>query len=156
MSSFVRPALRRLVVERASGLCEYCLIHEDDAYFGCEVEHIISEKHGGATIADNLAYACVFCNRYKGSDIATIAPLTGKLTPLFNPRVYPWSDHFELEGSHIRGKTEVGDATAKLLQFNTPDRVEDRSTLIAVGRYPSAEALSRMHPPPGATDVPTL
>ena len=32
----------------AAFLCEYCLIHEDDTVFGCEVDHIISTKHGGA------------------------------------------------------------------------------------------------------------
>ena len=52
-----------LVAVRADFLCKYCLVHEDDAVFGCEVDHIISEKHGGPTDAGNLAYACAFCNR---------------------------------------------------------------------------------------------
>lgn len=71
MSSYVPVALRRLVSQRARGLCEYCLIDETDTFFGCEVEHIIAEKHGGTTTADNLAMACLFCNRFKGSDIAS-------------------------------------------------------------------------------------
>ncbi len=58
MSSRVPVGLRRLVVSRAERLCEYCLIHEDDTFFGCEVDHIISEKHGGPTREENLAYAC--------------------------------------------------------------------------------------------------
>jgi hypothetical protein len=45
--------LRRLVAVRAEQLCEYCRIHEDDTFFGCEVDHIISEKHRGLTVADN-------------------------------------------------------------------------------------------------------
>lgn len=45
--------LRRLVVARAEGLCEYCLISEDDTFYGCEADHIISEKHGGSTDAEN-------------------------------------------------------------------------------------------------------
>lgn len=58
MSSTYIPAdLRRQVIERANGLCEYCLIHEDDTYFGCQVDHIISEKHYGPTEADNLVTA---------------------------------------------------------------------------------------------------
>jgi hypothetical protein len=77
MSSYVSAALRRLVALRADFLCEYCLVHEDDTVFGCEVDHIISEKHGGATEAENLAYACAFCNRAKGSDIGSIVPGTG-------------------------------------------------------------------------------
>lgn len=58
MSSTHIPAeVRRAVVARAQGLCEYCLIHEVDTYFGCQVDHIISEKHGGATELENLALA---------------------------------------------------------------------------------------------------
>ena len=68
MSSYVSAELRRLVASRANGLCEYCLIHESDAYLGCQVDHIISEKHGGPTESANLAYACACCNRAKGRD----------------------------------------------------------------------------------------
>jgi hypothetical protein len=50
MSSYVPVALRRLVAERAEGLCEYCLVHEIDMFFGCQIEHIVAEKHGGATV----------------------------------------------------------------------------------------------------------
>jgi 5-methylcytosine-specific restriction endonuclease McrA len=59
MSSYISTALRCLVTERAEGLCEYCLTHEDDTFYGCQVDHIISEKHGGPTSADNLAFAGV-------------------------------------------------------------------------------------------------
>lgn len=55
MSSYVSAALRQLVAERAEYLCEYCLLHEEGTFFGCEVDHIISEKHGGPTVAENLA-----------------------------------------------------------------------------------------------------
>jgi hypothetical protein len=58
--TYISAELRRLVAARAEGLCEYCLIHEEDTFFGCEVDHIISEKHGGSTDAGNLAYACLF------------------------------------------------------------------------------------------------
>jgi hypothetical protein len=71
-TTYISVGLRRLVVSRAGRLCEYCLLHEDDAYFGCEVDHIISEKHGGATDSMNLAYACMSCNRSKGSDVGSI------------------------------------------------------------------------------------
>ena len=42
MTSYVRAELRRLVESRARRLCEYCLIHEDDTYLGCQVDHIIA------------------------------------------------------------------------------------------------------------------
>ena len=66
MGRYISAELRRFIPERAGGLCEYCLIHEDDTFFGCQVDHIVSEKHGGLTVEENLAYACAFCNRHKG------------------------------------------------------------------------------------------
>ena len=76
----ISAALRRLVAARADNLCEYCLIHEGDTFFGCEVDHIISLKHGGPTEENNLAFACLVCNRNKGSDIASLVPGTEDLT----------------------------------------------------------------------------
>lgn len=60
-SPYVSVELRRLVALRADYLCEYCLIPEADVLRN-QVDHIISVKHGGATTADNLCYACIFCN----------------------------------------------------------------------------------------------
>src|SRR5262249_7484988 len=34
--TYISAELRRLVVARAEGLCEYCLIAEEDTFFGCE------------------------------------------------------------------------------------------------------------------------
>ncbi len=56
MSSYVSADLRRLVASRAYHVCEYCLIHESDTYLGCHIDHIISEKHGGLTEAENLCF----------------------------------------------------------------------------------------------------
>src|SRR5438067_1332550 len=86
MSSYVSAELRRLVRDRAVRICEYCLLHEDNTFLGNEVDHIISEKHGGPTNASNLAFACASCNRAKGSDIASLIPGTDQLVRLFNPR----------------------------------------------------------------------
>ncbi len=144
MSSYVPAALRRLVYERAAGLCEYCLIRDEDSSIGCQVEHIISEKHGGPTAADNLASACVFCNRFKGSDIATLVPGTNDLTRLFNPRVDRWRDHFRLADRRIEGITPAGRATALLLCFNLRNRLAERDALICDGLYPSPAARTLM------------
>lgn len=144
MSSYVSVALRRLVAVRADSLCEYCLIHEDDAVFGCEVDHIISEKHGGATDTENLAYACAFCNRAKGSDIGSIVPRTGHFVRFFNPCIDRWAEHFTLDGLTIVAISDIGEATARILDFNNSDRLLERQTLQEVGRYPSAAAVVRM------------
>jgi HNH endonuclease len=122
-------------------LCEHCLIHEDDTHFGCQVDHIISEKHGGQTEANNLAHACTFCNQYKGSDIASIVQGTKVLVRLFNPRLDSWREHFMLEQNHILPLTDVRRVTAQILRLNDTDRIFERQELHAVGRYPSVEAL---------------
>jgi hypothetical protein len=144
MSSYVPAILRRLVVDRAANLCEYCLIHEDDTFLGCQIEHIISEKHGGLTVESNLALACVFCNRAKGTDIATVLPPDARLSRLFNPRIDRWSDHFQLNDLQLQPLTDIGRATVSLLGLNTPDRLLERQTLIRVNRFPSALAKLRM------------
>jgi hypothetical protein len=41
MSSRIPEELRRLVVERADGLREYCLMPEAELFAGCEVDHVI-------------------------------------------------------------------------------------------------------------------
>jgi 5-methylcytosine-specific restriction endonuclease McrA len=86
MSDHISEDLRRIVSARAEGLCEYCLIHVDDTFLGCEVDHIISRKHGGPTEADNLALTGLFCNRQKGTDIGSILPGPADLVRLFHPR----------------------------------------------------------------------
>lgn len=143
-TGYVGAELRRLVIRRAERLCEYCLIHEDDTFYGCEVDHIVSGKHGGPTHEDNLAYACLFCNRNKGSDIASLEPGTDRLVRLFNPRLDRWAEHFVLEnGVTINPRTAIGEATVRLLALNHEDRLMERRALQEVNRYPTAAALRR-------------
>jgi HNH endonuclease len=132
------------VAVRADFLCEYCLVHEDDTVFGCEVDHIISEKHGGATDAENLAYACAFCNRAKGSDIGSIVLDTGRFVRFFNPRTDCWAEHFALDGVTIVPLSDIGEVTSRILAFNDSDRLFERQTLQTVGRYPTVAAVARM------------
>lgn len=136
-TTYISVELHRLVASRADHLCEYCLIHEEDTFFGCEVDHIISEKHGGPTAAENLAYACVFCNRNKGSDIGSILlPLSsGRFSRFFNPRTDLWCEHFVLDsvdGETIHASSEIGEVTARILGFNTAERLLERRALRAV------------------------
>ena len=132
----VSAALRREVRERAEERCEYCLLAESQAFFPHEPDHLISQKHGGKTVLANLALACFDCNRYKGSDIASINVATGKVTPLFNPRTQRWSDHFLLQGDgRIVPFTAVGRVTETLMRLNLPQRLEVRARLLLTGNY---------------------
>ena len=56
--TYIPMTLRRQVIERAENRCEYCLLPADVAFFPHEVDHVVAEKHGGATNIDNLALAC--------------------------------------------------------------------------------------------------
>ncbi|MFI5458815.1 MAG: HNH endonuclease [Isosphaerales bacterium] len=136
----VTPALRRLVRERAGKCCEYCLIPEAVTWAAHTLDHIIAEKHGGTTTAENLALACTLCNSRKGSDLVSIDEQTGAIEPLFHPRQNHWTAHFQLVGGRIEPRTARGRATSRLLRFNDPNRVQERELLVASGsiREPTA------------------
>jgi hypothetical protein len=55
---------------------------------------------------------------------------------LFNPRPQVWDEHFYLEGARIEGKTQIGQGTARLLQFNIPNRVLERQVLMSQRLFP--------------------
>lgn len=90
--TYVSAELRRLVVARAEGVCEYCLIAEEDTFYGCQIDHIISEKHGGPT--------------------------------------------------QIEGVTAIGTVTARILGFNSGERLLERQILQEMNHYPSAAAFN--------------
>lgn len=135
MTTYIPEQLRRDLYQRAQGCCEYCLLHEEDTLYPHEPDHIIAEKHGGPTTAENLALACFTCNRCKGSDIASIDPTSGKIVPLFHPRKHQWRRHFRLNGARIEPLTAIGRATVALLQMNGHANIADRLRLIAIGHY---------------------
>lgn len=110
------------------------MIHEEDVAFTHEVDHIISLKHGGSTTAENLAYACMICNRFKGANVGSL-DAAGSLVRLFSPRTDRWEEHFRVRGSVIEPLTGVAEVTARLLRLNAVERVVERSALQRLGRY---------------------
>ena len=128
--------LRILVWQRAQGFCEYCGIHEDDSFHSHEPDHIISLKHGGKTNFENLALSCFFCNRRKGTDIASFDPITGELFPFFNPSGQHWNDHFKIKAPYILPQSPEGRVTATIFRFNHPKRLLERTILFAENKYP--------------------
>lgn len=133
----IPAALRRQVEERAQERCEYCLLPAGVAFFPHEVDHVVAEKHGGATDEGNLAFTCWRCNRHKGTDLGSFDPDTGAFSLLFTPRTQRWHEHFAVHDGVITGLTPEGRTTTRLLQFNTAERVRERQRLAAIGRYPS-------------------
>ncbi len=134
MSRKIPESLRLATAKRANYCCEYCLIPNIDSYYGFQVDHIISRKHGGKTILANLANACPDCNRYKGTDLGTYLTISLILTRFFHPRLDKWNDHFETDNSGlISPKTDIGEATIKIFQINHPDRIIERQLLWRLG-----------------------
>lgn len=138
MSRHVTASVRAVVADRAKHCCEYCLIPESASFFGCEVEHVIAIKHGGPSDLDNLAWACAPCNRFKGSDIASVLPGTTKIVPLSNPRVARWANHFAFDNVtwEIHPTSESAIVTIRLLQLNSITRLLERHALANVGAFP--------------------
>ncbi len=139
MARWISAELRQTITDRANHLCEYCLIAEADTFYGCQVDHIISLKHGGSSELDNLANACASCNRAKGSDVGSIST-SGEFTRFFNPRTDHWAEHFSFNGAMIQSLTAIGEVTARIFGFNESARLHEREQLIRVGSYPSKAA----------------
>jgi HNH endonuclease len=139
--TYISQELRRLVAQRANNLCEYCLVAEIHRSSRYQIDHIISEKHGGSTIAENLCYSCIYCNLQKGSDLGSINWDIGGIVRFYNPRRDFWGENFRLnEEAKIEPITDVGEVTVRIFDFNNNERIVERQALMEVGRYPSPEA----------------
>ncbi|MEH2321661.1 HNH endonuclease [Nostoc sp.] len=127
--TYIPVNLRRLVEERANYRCEYCQLPAGVAFFPHEIDHVIAQKHGGATDANNLALTCWRCNRYKGTDLGSFDPETGAFSFLFNPRTQKWAEHFTFLELNLVGLTPSGRTTIRLLQINSDERLAERHRL---------------------------
>jgi hypothetical protein len=131
--------LTRTVRARASGRCQYCLMHESLQGATFHIEHIIPLCRGGRSDLGNLALACPGCNLHKGGRITALDPLTGQSVQLFHPILQDWSDHFRLSGYQIEGLNAVGRATIEALDLNHPRRQRIREIEEAFGLFPPAK-----------------
>jgi hypothetical protein len=135
--TYVAVELRRQIIDRSGGCCEYCLLSQNDVKFSFHFEHIIAEKHKGPTMLNNLCLSCPTCNSYKGSDISSVDwDFSDNIIPLFNPRRQRWSDHFQLMGANIEPLTAEGRVTVFLLRLNEPERLVEHELLLLLDRYP--------------------
>src|SRR5262245_57999832 len=116
-------SLPQRVRDRAVGRCEYCHLPQAGSNIPFEIDHIVSGKHYGPTVASNLCLACWYCNSFKGPDLSGIDRVTRKLTPLFNPRRHKWHWHFRYDGPLLIGRTAIGRTTIQVLQINCEEQV---------------------------------
>lgn len=140
-SVYVSAKLRRLVIARAQGRCEYCRCPVSHAVSSFSIEHIIPLEKGGTTTADNLALSCQGCNNHKHIKTEAVDPLTKQFAPLFHPRQQNWHKHFTWSGDFtlVIGVTLTGRATLAALRLNRPGVVNLREALYAIGKHPPAE-----------------
>ena len=132
---------RQLIAKRARGRCEYCRSPMAFATQSFSVEHILPISRGGETNMDNLALACPGCNSHKYTKIEAIDPVDGALTPLYNPRLQRWRNHFSWneDFTRILGLTPTGRATVNALQMNRLGVINMRQVLFASGLHPPTD-----------------
>ncbi len=137
--SYIAQTLRQQVIERAHSRCEYCLTSQA-IVVEMEIDHVVPESAGGQTAANNLCLTCVGCNGFKLAFRTGADPETGEQTPLFNPRVERWEEHFgwSEDGTHVLGLTPVGRATVVRLRMNRQQMVDARRLWVQAGWHPPA------------------
>ena len=136
MSSYISNELRRLTAERAENKCEYCCLPQKARISKYEIEHILPRQHGGQTVLENLALACLRCNRRKGTNLGSFDVETGDFTLFFNPRTQVWTEYFRLlESGEIKPLTAEARVTIKILQINNDERIEERQELMKAEFY---------------------
>ena len=127
---------RDQVADRAGHCCEYCHLPEAYTSLPFQLDHVIAVKHEGANNLENLAYACLHCNSFKGPNLAGFDHERRRTIRLFNLREDKWSDHFSWKGPILWPKTFIGRVTIQVLRINLPDRVAVREALIEEGVFP--------------------
>ncbi|MBS1796905.1 MAG: HNH endonuclease [Acidobacteria bacterium] len=134
----ISPAKRKAVAERARHLCEYCFSQRKYSPDPFSVEHIRPSSKKGSDELENLALACQGCNGHKSDKTSALDPVSGRKTPLYNPRQDAWEKHFTWNPvfSEIIGLTAKGRATVELLRLNRPEIVNLRRLLRLYGEHP--------------------
>jgi hypothetical protein len=124
----VPESIRRLVIARAAGYCEYCRMRQSwEPFHAYHVEYIVAKQHRGTDDIGNLALACHHCNLFKGPNLTSRDPDGDALVPVFHPRNGEWNDHFRIESGGVIGLTDIGRTTVFLLEMNADQRVDLRS-----------------------------
>ncbi len=135
---YIPIAIQRQIISAANDYCEYCRYPAAFSPNSFHFDHIDPVDNGGATIFENLAWACGGCNGHKQSKTHYFDPVTYQLCPLFNPRLHIWTDYFQWSDDDflIMGIHPIGRATVELLQVNRAANINLRQLLKMVGLHP--------------------
>lgn len=117
----------KVVRELYSFRCGYCGVSEADVGGELTVDHFHPVTAGGGDCDENLVYACVRCNQYKG------ALLSGVTDPAASRRIlHPLKDdlraHLREDSStgRLHGLTSAGRFHITALRLNRPPLVANR------------------------------
>ena len=103
------------------------------------IEHVIPKCLGGASVMENLAWACPGCNLSKSGRIEAIDPQLQQPVPLFSPRKDRWADHFYWSDYEVRPRTAIGRVTIAALNLNHPRRIRIRMAEESFDLFPPDE-----------------
>lgn len=133
--------LRREVIDRAGGMCEYCQFPAGYSNAPYHCDHIDPRSAGGTTTTGNLAWVCPACNSHKYAKVEARDPQTGQMTALFHPRRQRWQQHFRWseDGRVILGQSAEGRATIDALQLNRLELLNLRKLLVITGEHPRGQ-----------------
>ncbi len=137
----IPATLRRLVIRRAAGRCEYCGLSQEGQEATFHIDHVIPRTAGGETGAENLALACVSCSLRKSARQTVIDPQSGNEMALYNPRRELWREHFWWDGLVLIGLTGTGRATVEALRMNRALILAIRQEEAVLGRHPPSHHL---------------
>ncbi|NJM49284.1 MAG: HNH endonuclease [Alkalinema sp. RU_4_3] len=140
----ISASLRQQVIRRAFGCCEYCVsqvLFSPDPF---SVEHTTPRAKGESNELDNLAFSCQGCNGHKHIATEAIDPINGAMTPLYNPRIHQWDEHFlwDEDFTIVVGRTAIGRAKVERLHLNREGVVNLRQMLRKFDRHPPDRSIN--------------
>ncbi len=131
-------AQRNIIINRASGYCEYCKTHISFSPDTFHLDHFIPLSQGGSDDLENIILACGGCNKRKSDFTKLIDIITGEESSLFNPRTDNWFEHFTWNEDFtiLTGITSKGRVTEKLLELNRLGLITLRKSMLALKAPP--------------------
>lgn len=100
--------------------CAYCTIAESEATaIRFTIDHL-EPKYERPELTNeysNLMYCCDTCNLYKGDRIPSDKARADGIR-FFRPDVDPRSDHFELKGVRVEGRTQIANFSILAISLN--------------------------------------
>ncbi len=138
MSAYIPETLKTRIIQQDGRCCCYCQTKEENSGIPMTYDHIQPISKSGNTTFENVCLACRPCNEFKGSLTQAKDPLTGNISPLFNPRKQDWLEHFAWsnDGTKVEGMTAIGRATIAALRMNNSVIVAARLRWVESGWHP--------------------